>query len=398
VRSGSTPWWRHRQRERFARAADSLPRAAEARDPRLGGELAVVVMLRRGANTPPLDASARERIRTKVFDELAQPVTEAPTPSPVPRSRTVPAPARPRRVTGTRGRLVIAVAAAFCVVLALSGMTLLLSRNALPGDPLYGVRRTVESASLGLTVGDDAKGLKHLDYASGRIADIQRLALRHPNLADSPVGDYLTAFADFDSDATAGTVDLTGYASSHGPATLTTLRDWAGAQTTRITQVRPSLPAPVVTRADQSVALLQRIARRVEAVAARNNCYTVTSGATDALGVVPATGPCDRAPGSVGSTPASPAGGIPFASPSQAPAQQGGSGSAAQSMRAGVPVPTTATFPPVTAVPAPVPGVPPGPVTTPSNLVPGTITVPLPLPTLSVPPLLPGVPGVRVGR
>ncbi|HKN95522.1 MAG TPA: DUF5667 domain-containing protein, partial [Pseudonocardiaceae bacterium] len=302
--SGRAPWWRQRQRERFARAADSLPEADQAPDPKLAGELAVVLMLRRIADQTGPDDAARERMRAKVFSQLAAEPTER-RPSPVPRSAPKSAPSRPPqpsgstrpgRVTGPRGRLAIALGAAFCVVLALSGMTLLLARHALPGDALYGVRRTVESASLGLTSGDDGKGRKHLEFAADRIGDIESLAARYPDLADSPVGDYLTAFADFDSDARAGTADLTGYATNHGDGVLTILVTWADQQAQRIRQVEPRLPAAARAQAVASDRLLARIVRRADAIAARDDCYTITSGATDDLGVLPATGPCDQPP------------------------------------------------------------------------------------------------------
>lgn len=337
-------------------------------------------------------------MRAKLFEELAEP-EEVVRPSPVPRAPARPTrPARPARqpkVTGTRGRLAIALAAAFCLVLALSGMTLFLSRNALPGDPLYAVRRTVESASLGLTAGGQAKGLKHLEFAAARIGDVQSLAARYPDLANSPVGDYLTAFADFDSDATAGAADLTDYASTNGPGTLTTLRNWATQQTGRINQVESGLPATARTRAVQSVTLLARITQRTNALAARNNCYTVTSGTTDDLGVLPATGPCDQPPSSGGSTPGSPAGGSVFGSVSEVPTAEGGKGGAVPGTRAAVPTPSMTVFPTATAVAPPV--VTPGPVIT-INPAPGTLTLPLPIPGLNLPPLLPGLPGLRIGQ
>jgi hypothetical protein len=115
-----------------------LPEADQAPDPKLAGELAVILMLRRVADQTGLDDAARDRMRAKVFGQLAAEPTER-KPSPVPRSAPnsaatrPPKPAgstRPGRVTGTRGRLAIALGAAFCLVLALSGMTLLLARHA----------------------------------------------------------------------------------------------------------------------------------------------------------------------------------------------------------------------------------------------------------------------------
>lgn len=386
VTSGGTPWWRGRQRERFARAVDASPDDTQPYDPRLAGELAVVVMLRHNADATAPDDAARGRMRAKVLAELATP--EPIRPSPVP--RTAPAkPAKTSRVTGPRGRLTIALGAAFCLVLALSGMTLLLSRGALPGDPLYAVRRTVESASVGLTSGEDARGRKHLEFAANRIGDIETLAGRYPDLANSPVGDYLTAFADFDSDTRSGTATLTGYATNNGPTALHALSDWAGQQADRITRVEPKLPTPVRTRAGQSVALLGRVTERANALLARNSCYTITSGATDDLGVLPASGPCDQVPGTaaqrVGGGQQATTGGT---LPAQVPVRPGATGSNTTPTSAVAPLgPTPTNFPTVPIVPAPVvttqPFVPP--VTTP--------TLPLRLPTLN----LPGLPGLRFG-
>ena len=328
-------------------------------------------------------------MRAKVLGELAVPPPMKP--SPVPRV----AAKSPGRVTGTRGRLVIALGAAFCLVLALSGMTLLLSRNALPGDPLYAVRRTVESATLGLTSGDDAKGRKHLEFAADRVGDIETLAARYPDPADSPVGDYLTAFADFDSDAAEGTADLTGYATDHGPGDLTLLRTWATQQATRIQQVAPKLPAQARTRATQTSTLLTRINQRATALLARDQCYTITAGTTDDLGVLPATGPCDQPPG----TPARKAtGGQPGGGslPAQVPGKAGATGSN--------PTPTTAQAQPVLTTTFAVPPVVPPPVLTkpplapPTTTGPPTLTLPIPIPGLNIPALLPGLPALRIGN
>ncbi len=367
-------------------------------------------MVRRAEPATAPDPAARNRMRAKLLEQLAQSPEPEPRPSPVPRKRsaaasrpTQPTPAtRPAgrsRVTSTRGRVTIALGAAFCLVLLLSGMTLLLSRHALPGDPLYGVRRAGESASLGLTSGDDAKGRKHLEFAADRVGDIESLAAKYPDKADSPVGDYLTAFSDFDADARAATIDLTNYATDHGDDVLGELTTWAQQQAARITVVEPKLPQAASTKAAAAVVLLNRIVRRAAALAARNTCYTITSGATDDLGVLPATGRCDQPPGAP--TPPSPAVGGTAATrtPDKVPATNNPNEGANPGSGAPVAPPATETFPE-----APVLTLPPGAV--PSHLLPpasggtspGTITVPLPLPGVTVPPLLPGLPGIQVGQ
>ena len=389
---------RNRQRERFARAADALAGhgrqhdQVEPHDPRLAGEAAVLLRLSRSADATAPEPDARERMRATVLAELPEILTEhAKATRPTTLSTT--GKATPRG-TGAKGRLAIAVGAAFCLVVALCGMTMLLSGNALPGDPLYGVRRTVESAAMSLTFGDESKGLKHLGYAADRISDVETLAARHPDTADSPAGDYLTAFADFASDAEAGSTDLTGYASSNGPDVLNQLHDWAIQQAARIASVDAKLPAEAKTAATTSQTLLTRIETRATALLARTTCYTVTAGTSDDIGVLPATGPCDHAPGVDTATPPI----APDLTHSQTPpadiANQPRTGSTPSTTVPQVPPPgrATATTPPPVTSPTQ-PSVP----TTPALPGPPTITLPLPLPGVRIPPLLPGLPAIGLG-
>jgi hypothetical protein len=402
-----TPWLRNRQRERFARAADALTGHGKQRDrvephdPRLAGEFAVLLRLSRSADATAPEPDARERMRARVLADLPEILTEnatAPRPTTLSPSSATGEPAR--RGTGTKGRVAIAIGAAFCLVVALCGMTMLLSGSALPGDPLYGVRRTVESAAMSLTFGDESKGLKHLGYAADRISDIENLAARYPNTADSPSGDYLTAFADFASDAAAGSTDLTDYASGNGPDVLNQLHDWAIQQSARITSVDARLPGEARTAAASSQALLTRIETRATELLARTTCYTVTSGASDDLGVLPATGPCDHVPGAETATPPIAPDVTHGQNPPADTANQPRVGSAPATTVPQVPPPTgptaTPTAPPPVTPPVTLPTQPSAP-TTPGSPGPPTITLPLPLPGVRIPPLLPGLPAIGLG-
>ncbi|HEY2695836.1 MAG TPA: DUF5667 domain-containing protein [Pseudonocardiaceae bacterium] len=391
---------RNRQRERFARAADALAGhgkqrdQAEPHDPRLAGAFAVLLRLSRSGDATAPEPDARERMRAKVLAELPGILTEhARATRPTTLSTT--GKATPRG-TGTKGRLAIALGAAFCLVVALCGMTMLLSGSALPGDPLYGVRRTVESAAMSLTFGDESKGLKHLGYAADRISDVETLAARHPDTADSPAGDYLTSFADFASDAAAGSTDLTGYASSNGPDVLNQLHDWAIQQAARITSADAKLPTEAKTAAATSQTLLTRIETRATALLARTTCYTVTAGTSDDIGVLPATGPCDHAPGVETATqPVAPDlthNQTPPADIANQPrVDSTPSTTVPQVPPPGRPAATTTPPPPVTSPTQPT--VP----TTPALPGPPTITLPLPLPGVRIPPLLPGLPAIGLG-
>ncbi len=341
----------------------------------------------------PVPAVPRQRGR----DDAARP--------PATRGRSRPAGRRRGVLAGARGRFAIAAVAVLALVGSLAGMSLLLARDALPGDALYGVKRTAEAAELGLTFGDEPRALKHLEFASARVGEIETLARRYPDPADAPVGGYLTALTDFETDATAGSRQLIPLATGGDGRLLESLRDWATQQAARLRAVADRLPAAARNREVATHALLDKISGRADALHARMDCFQITSGSYDDIGALPATGECERprTQGPPTSTRAPTGSGRP-GTPS-APGGPGGTGA--------TPPPTGPETPsPPLPSAGPTPGIPPVP-------VPGaTVTVPVPVPSVTVPPtsggtgrgtpveppplvelppLLPGLPGVSIG-
>jgi Domain of unknown function (DUF5667) len=319
-------------------------------------DLAIVELLR-GMDVGP-DAETRARMKQRVL--------------------TAPPPEKPlvlssvRRV-GARARLAVAAAAVLCLLMSLAGMSVLLSRDALPGDPLYGVKRTAEGASLGLTFDDESRALKHLEFAASRVTEMETLADR-----DSSSTDHLTALADLDTDAVEGARQFTTYATSSDEKALPALRDWALAQYMKLGTLRPRLPDDAGAHADTTMWLLAGIAQRAHDLAARAACTTVISGSSDSLGPLPSKDECASAATD------------PNTSPGRNP-------SSAQPTPSGRPVPQGSTQPSAEpSQPAPsgtsTPLLPlPGTSTQPTPGKPGiTIPLPLPLPSISLP-LLPGI-------
>lgn len=296
-------------------------------------------------------------------------------------------------MSGARARFAIAAVAVLALVGSLAGMSLLLSRDALPGDALYGFKRTAEAASLGLTFGDESKALKHLDFASARISEIETLTRRYPDPADAPTGAYLTALTDFDNDAAAGSRQLIALATRSDGSQLELLGTWARQHQARLIEV--VLPPAVRARESASVELLGLIAGRARALLDRMDCYQITSGSFDEVGALPATGRCERVDGSA-PVPNVPAPGTP------APTPTPGAASPSAPPEGGQPAPTEQD-PPLLPLPG-VESVLPGTgersgVTSPTvSTEPPTVELPLPLPGVEVPPLLPGLPGVSIGR
>jgi hypothetical protein len=352
---GSTPRWRHREHERFARAVEGGPQPV-GRDSDLADELAIVEMLRSMDVGP--DAETRARMKQRIL--------------------TAPPPEKPlvlssvRRV-GARARLAVAAAAVLCLLMSLGGMSVLLSRDALPGDPLYGVKRTAEGASLGLTFDDESRALKHLEFAASRVTEMETLADR-----SSAESSQLTALNDLNADAVEGARQLTTYATSSDEKALPALRDWALAQYVKLGTLRPRLPGEAGTHADTTMWLLASIAQRAHDLAARAGCPSVVSGATDSLGPLPSKADCTSAS-------------------TDPNASTGRNQPSVQPTPSGVPVPSGSAAPPTQPSQSLLPGPSTPPTSQPGSTLPPTsgkpgITIPLPLPLPSISlPLLPGI-------
>jgi len=336
----------------------------------------VADLLRRSADAVGPTPRERERMRLRVLAEFKTMDFESPPGSGGPVRNLAGRSTAP-------GRLMVALAAALCLILSLGAMSLLLSRDALPGDPLYAVKRTAESASFGLAFDDAAKARKHLEFATARIDEMDGMVAR----GNTPIGSYLTALTDFDADAAAGSRLLTVLSTNGDGSGLTYLRDWAKSQSQRLKALRPSLPE----RADTSADLLTAITDRANALISRLNCYTITTGATDDVGALPATGTCATRPPVEQSFSTAP---TPTLRPSGSAPVGGPNGGGAASPTTSTPTITFTT--PTVASPVTTGSKGSSPTTTGDK--PAGVTVPLPVPLGSLPPLLPGLPGIVLGR
>jgi hypothetical protein len=216
-----------------------------------------------------------------------------------------------------RGAVLVGLAAG---TLALSGMSAA-SGSAMPGDPLYGVKRSTESARLALAGSDVSRGQLRLNFAHNRLAEAHSTGARGPVLAGM--------LNDMDNETRAGVKLLTTAAlSRRDRGALDVIDAFVRGQHTHLVQLGDS------TRVLQSMALLDRITLRSAGLRTNLGCGTgnveaddlgaVTPTCTEANPDTPRTGsgqsPAHRpetAPNGAGGIPAAPgAPAVPGASPS----------------------------------------------------------------------------------
>lgn len=183
-----------------------------------------------------------------------------------------------------RGAIILGVAAG---AIAVSGMSAA-SENALPGDALYGMKRSTERAQLALAPSDLNRGQLFLDFARTRLTEAE--ALR---------GD-LTGFAavldDMDAETRQGVKLLTTAAMQRGDsAPLDAVIVFLDGQRPQVAGLFTAVTTRTERdRADASLDLLDQVRDRADGLRASFSCGTGTGPAprTDSLGPHPR--PCTQ--------------------------------------------------------------------------------------------------------
>lgn len=177
----------HRARARaetFAHAVDHGPRHSSrlSDDPELLEAVELVGRLRTaGAVAPRPEFSAE--LRHRLLEQAAARAATTPT---VVRSTPDSADDPPTRedvdasVTDIRhrhGRRIRLVACTAALVLLGGGIgSAAAAQQAMPGDTLYGMKRSIENVSTNVSVGDASRGRRDLEHAMTRLAEVRALA------------------------------------------------------------------------------------------------------------------------------------------------------------------------------------------------------------------------------
>jgi len=217
---------------------------------------------------------------------------------------------RARRSGPPRGnrRAALFGAAAAAALVALAATGTFASQHALPGDPMYGVKRVAESTGYALTFGEQAKARRHLEQAQRRLDEVEGLVTRDQAAGTTgtpadPTEQELvrSTMQEFDTDANEGSRLLLSGAGPDAPQ-VDDVRQWATEQSARLSGMRGAI-AP--DKADESLALLGRLLGETGAAGQEpcdptaGPCPTVTDPAEGAT----ETGPTSLPDGAVPAVP-----------------------------------------------------------------------------------------------
>ncbi|MET7966634.1 DUF5667 domain-containing protein [Micromonospora sp. NPDC005305] len=192
-------------------------------------------------------------------------------------------PAMTGRRARARGAILVGVAAG---AIALSGISAA-SENALPGDALYGMKRSTERAQLALASSDISRGQLFLDFARTRLDEAA--TVRDDRLGFSAVLD------DMDADTRQGVRLLTTVAAQRSdPAALDAVDTFLGGQRRVVSGLLDRSDHADRDRTRRSLALLDAAGQRADALREAIACGLPAPAASDALGPAPAACPGDR--------------------------------------------------------------------------------------------------------
>ena len=261
-----------RRAELFARALDGHAAPADARLQELldtATRLAAVPLVRpRAEFRDSLRARLMEAAAAELPAQAAARATET-----APEVGTGSGPTHRGVVTdepraARRRRRLVAVATGLVIIGGGTGVAAA-SEQALPGDMLYPVKRTLESAEIGIAQGDASEGRAVLERATTRLDEVQALsadlAVGGPTPDGSDISGVESALNDFTADAsTGGSRLLQAYAENHDPADLRALRDFTADSHRVLTGLSGTLPPQaqsLVSAADDTLVRLDTTAK-----------------------------------------------------------------------------------------------------------------------------------------
>ncbi|MEU8424375.1 DUF5667 domain-containing protein [Micromonospora sp. NPDC048835] len=275
-----------RRAERFAQLLDEAngARRHHVRS-RVDGQLAPLVAVGQRLSVDPpaveVDQDFRTGLRAMLLataerERLGSTPAAVDEPATATTARGRLLPAVTARRARARGAILVGIAAG---AIAVSGISAA-SENAVPGDALYGMKRSTERAQLALASSDISRGQLFLDFARTRVGEAAKL--RGDRIGYSAVLD------DMDADSRQGVRLLTSAAVQRAePGSLDTLNAFVSSQRRAVRGLLDESTRVDRERTQRSLLLLDSIRERSDDLRAAIACGLPAPAASDALGPAP---------------------------------------------------------------------------------------------------------------
>ena len=208
------------------------------------------------------------------------------------------APARRRSLARRFRTPVLSIVGAAAVLVLLLGAAVWMSKGALPGQSLYGVKRAGENVKLSIAGNSTDKGITYLQFATKRVNEANKLLEGSSSPSPHDASLVTDTLDSADSDSRDGMKLLGGaVASQHSAAPLAKVTAWSAAQKLLLTGVVDQAPEGALkTRAEASLSLLNKIVTRTAAWRQDASCTCLSTTRSDDLGPTPCSGGCARVP------------------------------------------------------------------------------------------------------
>jgi hypothetical protein len=256
------------------RRAREFAELLEDSRPATGHELESLVAL--AASLRPAQFTPRAEFRASLREQL---VAQAAA-RPVPAARAPVAPPQRRHRLRT--------AAASIVVVSLVGGVgaAAASTHALPGDPLYGLKRSIESAQLHFAHSDLARGRALLDQANHRLSEAEDLAASDDARTPETKARIATAIADLTTATLSATKAFDdSYADTGDLATLVELNRFVVDQQARLADLSARLSPDQRQLLEPLTAQLAALRTRLESLVTKPSAAPSSTGSSGSTGV-----------------------------------------------------------------------------------------------------------------
>ncbi|MFI7068324.1 DUF5667 domain-containing protein [Kribbella sp. NPDC050124] len=160
------------------------------------------------------------------------------------------------------GRRIRLVASTAALVLLGGGIgSAAAAQQAMPGDTLYGMKRSIENVSTNVSVGDDSRGRRDLEHAMTRLSEVRALA---ENGGD--VGTINATLDDFSAQSRKGVSRLVASYQQDGDAgSITAVTAFITSARQALGELAPKLPAESLKSAVEALATIEQLAQHTTA-------------------------------------------------------------------------------------------------------------------------------------